>query len=122
MIELLERWAEMEPERCTKVELINDGYGRFVRFGKYVDMPPEWTTSIVQGDVQQAIEARGWDWKMHSVDFRDGKPRTCFATALYPRGEMSLRSITRQATSPTEALLTAYLAALEVNTEEEINE
>lgn len=115
MKELLEKWAEIEPDPST----FNwDDSIQWIEYPvEHVSLCP--IVKSIQIHVQQAIEARGWDWKMHSVDFKDGKPRTYFATALYPRGEISLGSVTRQTTSPAEALLTAYLAALEaVKTEE----
>jgi hypothetical protein len=56
MKELLEEWAEREPERCQRYE---DG-SYWLMFGDWNYSPD--SPGALQEAVQQAIEARGWDW------------------------------------------------------------
>ena len=74
MKELLERWAVAEPGRVIKnTASTAHHYGCTGPYMVYIDdkfhdleygLDTRWMQSIVQGAVQQVIEARGWQFDM----------------------------------------------------------
>lgn len=118
MKELLERWAELEPSRC-KIEAWADNYGHWVQ----QDIITVWVgprasggykVEIIQHAVQQAIEARGWMWSI------------CRLLAGSCGSEIATRDMANLIVSvisssvhkePSEALLSAYIQALEATNE-----
>lgn len=100
----LERWAELEPERCKAFPR----HATVQVKGKW--NPAEFTGTILAA-VIEAIEARGWEWTLWSdgrereatVHIQDDDPKQ-------PRRNHGTDLTTDQ---PAAALLTAYLAALE---------
>lgn len=109
MRELLARWAEVEPDVCE------DLYGQTIRLHllddstysihPIVDDLPVSHLAMIQWAVQQAIVARDWSFELS------------YYSILGSYGAEididSHRSVNRPGSSPTEALLTAYLRALE---------
>lgn len=103
MRELLKRWAELEPDRCHLKKNI-DGFT--INSGKWWDLlftgnlPSEDGLMKVQYAVQQAIIARGWlldlDW--------DGTRWEAWVNSGWAD---------RSPNSAAEALLSAYLDAIE---------
>ncbi len=114
MKELLERWAELEPERC---EIVRDRFAfhcmkmslLIAEFDSGNDM---YADVLVQAATQQAIEAQGgWTWSLLKDTAGTYKARVWINDVVYHTANSN--------TSPAEALLTAYLAVLEaVKTEE----
>lgn len=111
LIELLKRWAELDPERCGWEDSC---YSYFIHGWPLIIIATEWTGSevsnpaiskkeiaLLQAAIQEAIEARGWDWKIRS---RSG----IWDAAIYPFGNTWEESDH----SPAAALLAAYLEAL----------
>jgi hypothetical protein len=120
MKELLERWAALEPERvkrrwdgCLGVAYDDGGLVLEERPGTYGS--PEFhkfAGIYVQAAVQEAIEARGWNWEAA----RKGKwPDGAWMHTGHVWHPFSARpdefGYSRQ--SPAEALLSAYLTAVE---------
>jgi hypothetical protein len=111
MKELLERWAALEPERvkrrwdgCLGVAHDDGGLVLEERPGTYGS--PEFhkfAGIYVQAAVQEAIEARGGRWVLEMA--QEG---TYFANVKRGHGDYVVGGAT-----PAEALLSAYLTALE---------
>ena len=103
MNELLKQWAELEP---TVIEIDSDGEIEFSSsqfcYAK-THLIDGLLPGIVQFMAQQAIEARGWQWNV-LVD----------VTGVYKADLCIHNDVTDQleASSPAEALLSAYLKAL----------
>lgn len=107
MRKLLEKWATLEPALCRlsslkpeDFELLNDPKGR------WWTIITEDSLMHIQAAVQDAIIARGWGFEMQ------------FNTDWQNRTEVMVRYGVNWASSeptdnPAEALLTAYLAAIE---------
>lgn len=115
MKELLQRWAQLEPDRCE----ILKGIVVILRDREPLCAGEEYAYSdssfadTIQGAVQEAIEARGWDWKISS--HRPGGILWAYlATIIEEDGERdpNLNG------SPSKSLLGAYLKAIEQTKEE----
>ena len=96
---LIDRWAAAEPARCDTIGLV------------FVD--GHWSGAGLPGSVLaatiEAIEARGFmPWRLH----RDEDGYAADVTR-YPHGFAHTVYGPDKSDSPAEALLTAYLAALE---------
>jgi hypothetical protein len=128
MIELLKKWAEIEPERC-RYRTYGDEFLVSVR-GDFLpleyaelsaDLPRE---VIVQAAVQEAIEARGWRWMLRGTDLLPDTPITHSATVY---GELDGSKVGRQEMSQefgdaaAKAILAAYLTALKTLMEDDAN-
>lgn len=108
MRELLERWAKLEPERLL-------GYDTTIGVGFSVDRHAHtviWKYGIRQIDravilaaVIEAIEARGWDWTIEHCT-TCGHKYTAWLSVTAPGQDAG-------GDTPAEALLSAYLAAVE---------
>lgn len=94
--ELLERWAQVESERCET--------GGFVRVGE--DWYGFGSPGVVLAAVIEAIEARGFGWAVVRGNGVEG------VTAMVEGGSVHR---TRIAPTPAAALLSAYLAAMEAD-------
>jgi hypothetical protein len=109
--ELLRMWAKLEPERCEHwtgipVETFTAplGTGHQVLLAADEGSPSSpLRLAIIQAAVQEAIEARGWKWLISH------------AQAGHYEAQAGPRSLepAYSASTPGEALLSAYLAALE---------
>ena len=109
MKELLEKWAELEPKQCHKDPL---NPATYYLLGASVNVISDLNVhelGVVQMATQQAIEARGWLWSLSRPSGIGYVPWTATVRRF------TLRSYG----SPAEALLSAYLLALEaVKTQE----
>lgn len=119
---LLREWAAIEPDRCRIVTGQNGGYTYevFRLFTTPSGEDYEFDTSNecfyeieIQGTVQKAIEARGWKW---SVGCTHGHH---FSASILSKPIITSWGGTRNkladdfADTPAEALLSAYIIALE---------
>lgn len=97
---LLRRWAELEPARC-RIELPESvwccGMDRFL-IGSQIDLV------FIQCAVQEAIEARGWVWRVR------GHGNYAVAWVWF---NILSSDHEQTADTPAAALLSAYLQALE---------
>jgi len=107
MKELLEKWAELESDECylncsEDTIYVIDGMQVDVcsNFGKY-------ELAIIQYAIQQAMEARGWDW---SVLYN---PKKRYRANTFYQPGLDGWCIGLHDSCPAEALLSAYLQALE---------
>ena len=111
LLALLQRWAEVEPERCVTNSphtgvptsypyVFRDGWARVLA----TDLR---TLDILQGAVQVAIEARGWDWALGWMKYTGVFYGVCITG---PTSEQ--RYNVNSQSSPAEALLEGYLEAL----------
>jgi hypothetical protein len=112
MKELLERWAKLEPERIGErdhngVYLVLFAGGLIGAWAEAIDVPFNRALGLakLQAAVQEAIEARGW---MGAVGF--GGARGADAMVLKTEGADGADA---NGSTPAEALLSAYLTALE---------
>ena len=100
---LLRRWAELAPDECRIVD--DQGIAILLGNGElspYLDYSDVTDLFVIQGAVQEAIEARGWEWKLESIGGR--------ATGYVSHGDTQRHE---RAQNPAAALLTAYLSAIE---------
>jgi hypothetical protein len=101
---LLERWAKLEPERCQTSDgavHLGQGFAFMVHWPMLTADPVK--VAVIFGATVEAIKARGWDWSVGNTLNRPYsghivKPRFTYV---------------QKASTPAEALLTAYLEALE---------
>lgn len=114
---LLRRWAELEPERCIAQDdgdLTLEWQGHFnVDACSLRNGLDPWDTALVQGAVQEAIEARGWIWDLGTAPPRRGGnyPDCMHAAGVFRvRGDMDHNAC---GPTPAAAILSAYLQALE---------
>lgn len=109
MKELLRRWSELEPNRCGKPgdvwQVMRETWCSAEWFGGF-------DYDRIQGAVQGAIEARGWQWELH------GSKAYSEAVVKHVSIDMKIKN----ADSPAEALLSAYLAVLDTRKERIQNE
>lgn len=113
MKELLEKWSQLEPELCHES---SDDPGWFFigrqhdDFLHFVSVDGSFEESVylseIQGAVQQAIEAKGWDYEQRCWG---GKGKIAY---VYPPTVEKL--IRHDCSTHAEALLRAYLEALEL--------
>jgi len=109
MKDLLERWAETEPNRC---EIHTDGlYYSLNTFPNVLVIETRrWHLPIIQGAVQEAIEARdGLRWHIGL----GGETINWWYAQIDKDGKVIGSWEAESSNSPAEALLTAYLSALE---------
>lgn len=109
---LLREWAELEPERCENPD---EDAGRFTPLVLVAD---EWCyiSSVffawlypLQGAVQEAIEARGWQYEHHAAPCDDGSPGYAHRASVdYGRGACAMLNVD----TPSEAILSALVQAL----------
>lgn len=104
MRELLKRWAELEPELC---KYLKDGVALPIN-GEWVFIytTPFDGNMFIQWKVQQAIEARGWVFHLTPVHWRVGN---FYEVIIVTPG----RDGSSESENITEALLSAYLKALD---------
>lgn len=123
MKELLQKWSELEPEKCTLQDEVH-GYGDahyyWSSIDNFISVPDSESfdemTSVdrldylvaIQGAVQEAIEARGW---IHSCGINGSGRYWGWVQSGEEMDETVLSDI-----SIAEALLSAYLKALEQQT------
>jgi hypothetical protein len=107
MTELLKRWAELEPKRCRFDRkdyewcvLTSTGWGCMDE--GYLDK------GWIQYAVQQAIEARGWEYTSGYRVGRNQMQYHGFVDTLIGANRHTVYSTN----SPAHALLSAYLQAL----------
>jgi hypothetical protein len=116
--ELLPLWAELAPDECTYGNDPNCStdvdrpYYQVYRYDRLTWVGPRnadyregFYTDVIQGAVQQAIEARGWDWTINSAHY-----------TIYSYGAYVHRANGREygeGTDPAIALLEAYVKALQ---------
>lgn len=95
--ELLDRLKELDPETWSRVDKV---------LGLVVHPRSPLGHYIIQGVLQEAIAARGWTWQVQIWNTNNLK----FHIAYVVGGGRQTES---QAETPAEALLQAYIAALE---------
>lgn len=105
----LERWAQLEPERCSITAHAVDLAAPFAFRIHWVmlDADPINRAALFTA-VIEAIEARGWEW---NVGTTMQPPVQAYVTT--PKR----RHLSTRAATPAEALLRAYLTALEAERE-----
>lgn len=114
MRDLLERWAQLEPERCARrSDVESEKYPVVVdlrngNFGLTIAAPVDGhERSYVLGATIEAITERGWWWRLGSF----GTNPEIRAYVGPPDPSYAPRPCSGD--SPAEALLVAYLSALE---------
>jgi len=70
-----------------------------------------WPNYLIQGVIQDAITARGWQWSVDWLPSRD-EGRKCAGIIIDPEDEDEWIDI-GEADAPAEAILLTYVAALE---------
>ena len=118
MTDLLKRWSRLEPSRCLiapPTGLICAG----VRTGDawhnvLWHEPSDVQIAILLAAVIEAIEARGWDYRLA---WRMAPTGEHFGVIKIDREDGWSKSWSCYAGSPAAALLGAYLAALEAEAE-----
>lgn len=109
--ELLKRWSELEPERCKPFELS-------LVDGTWVRLDGVWSTAwvperasdraTIQTATQEAISDRRWRWRVGT----DG-PGFEASITLDPDKAINWHDTYASRETPAEALLAAYVKALE---------
>lgn len=115
LVELLARWAELEPDRCGAVppppHLAGDYRVRVKDENSWYLV--ECTPGILQAAVQEAIEARGWNWRLSRKGLQaDGITWQRFAEIWHPYESWRPIFVMRTET-PAHTLLDAYVQTLE---------
>jgi hypothetical protein len=117
MKELLERWAKAEPKRCWPMERgyerlgthwVDPGPGAMGLALNGEKPLPTAERALLQAAVQEAIEAREWDWDL-CFNHQQDSPRYCAIIGDLYNGSTP----GEWGSTPAEALLSAYLTALE---------
>ena len=106
MIDLLKKWSQLEPDRCSPAysDEINDlGYEIQASQGIQTFYPSTGFCLGLTDYVIEAIANRGWDYDLHSQDSRH-------YASVEPRDHAFQDAIDNSAAI---ALLTAYVQALE---------
>lgn len=111
MTELLKRWAQHEPERCSFD-------GDTCRLNWRLDEPGDTTqaemhVAMTLAAVIEAIEARGWRLTLVHNPWREERPKWGAWLSRYEEGDLALARRDHEADTPAEAVLSAYVAALE---------
>ena len=115
---LLERWSRLEPSRCNQFDDHMGGTGLQVTWtGTPMRAIPDdypldaLDRALVLAAVIESIEARGWEWSLWS----DGNEVSGDITIRDDDTNLGVvhGSGLKQLSTPAEALLAAYLAALE---------
>jgi hypothetical protein len=115
MKELLERWAKLEPTRCEGVYRGEGVFSVYVHLGREERVyrivhdlveSANAANSWLQAAVQEAIEARGWEWRLSRIV-------GMYRALVDPMRESLHDHPGYHAGTPAEALLSAYLTALE---------
>jgi hypothetical protein len=116
MKELLERWARLESEdRVTAVDANGEliftlaGHQYTIPVGDLESDPA--AHAVLRAAVEEAITARGWGWELR-YGMRPSK-RPALATILRYRDGIPSGQSTCLGEPPAEALLSAYLTAVE---------
>lgn len=118
MTDLLKRWGELEPAWChvdderagvmtdvgTPLERLRFK-AQFHRLGQY--------EPLILAAVIEAIEARGWRLTLVHNPWREERPKWGAWLSRYEEGDLALARRDHEADTPAEAILSAYLAALE---------
>ncbi len=115
---LVRLWSELEPDKCIVQEdgditVMWYGYFNIAAHSLNSGLDP-WDIAIIQGAVQDAIRARGWIYRLALQ--RDGETGEFmnYATVAVDEFDVSRNGHHAQRFEALEALLTAYLKALEV--------
>lgn len=105
MRELLKRWAQLQPSRCNmRTETLGPALVTLGGYGHYYWGEPA-SAAVVLAATIEAITARSWMWSLGTVTSRPS-----IWGFVNPDGT---RSHEGAAATPAEALLAAYLSALE---------
>lgn len=114
IVTLLREWSELEPERCSYVG------GIFAIRGWTLTHEEEVTERLVNSEiqcaVQEAIEAKEWNWYLGRVTIDEGiyyKSKIVLPASDAPASAPKL-NIFLSTHSPTHVLLQAYLQALAI--------
>lgn len=108
MKELLQRWSELEPDKCRHVKYLEEFASFEVCIGK--DWEHTWgcetdmSLAILQVAVQQALEARGWSYEQRC--YGENK-----VGVIYPVKNNWI--IRHESKNHAESLLKAYIEGLE---------
>lgn len=117
MKELLQRWAELEPERCRipgnsstaeDQEVFIDEAGHQIW-----NAQSGLERGLVQIAVQEAIAARGWTIRVESLYHAMDDSYIYDSIVFASNGGFNWRSFGEESTMAAESLLSAYLKALE---------
>ncbi len=114
MKELLERWASLEPERCTTegvgdYQIVYDNRGHVL----YLDDPEFFVPGDVQLAAQEAIEARYDIWLVQNATWAEAGGYYAEIPAYRARVVYADPSNLPSYPTPAEALLAVYLEALQ---------
>lgn len=112
MKELLKRWAAMEPERCEN--LYNQAFRFHLEEGEYThsiypvdDYLSKPDLAWIQWATQQAIVSRGWGFELTLNTDWENRAESMVRYGVNWTSSPAIQS------DPAEALLSAYLKALE---------
>jgi hypothetical protein len=109
MKKLLEDLKKLDQETYEKINDIS-----IALHGYDVDRNPNSRTirHIIQGEIQIAVAARGWHWRLASAQM-DESERGYSCVVMHRVHSMWMDMVaTRESDSPAKAILTAYLAAI----------
>lgn len=111
--DLLKRWSELEPDRCSHVAGIFALRGWSISFDSEVS--DRLTTSEIQNAVQEAIENRSWNWMLGRIIIGEN---------IYYKAKIAIPSLPEAVNrtlkpclstcSPAFALLQCYIEVLDL--------
>lgn len=115
MRDLLERWARLEPDRCDPTH--DDIMGNVILTIRWsrdtITLVPDdypldtFDRTCILAAVKEAIEALGWSWKLQEFGPKPHLVRAWIASSHRHA------PLLREGSTPAEALLSAYLDAVE---------
>ena len=117
--ELLERWSELEPDRCSHVAGIFVLRGWSISFD--TEVADRLTVSEVQNAVQEAIEQHEWNWFLGRIKIEKATYYKARISIPNAPDAFNKNLTTRLSTcSAAYALLDAYLHTLEILSKQDI--
>jgi len=120
--ELLKRWAKEAPGEC-RAETNRYGTQVWVRHGgafRFQDDPVSALDKATQlSALIEAIRARGWHYNLFSDETEKGneEPAAWHSASIYGNRENVVPKTTAERSEPCDALLSAYVQALEATQE-----
>jgi hypothetical protein len=101
--ESLEDLKSKDPEAYEKINAISKSVFGFIAED---NVNVRIMDSVIQGEIQRAVEKQGWNWQVQTWNTSNLKFYIAYVTGDGKEAEA-------QAVSPSGALLSAYLEALE---------
>jgi hypothetical protein len=118
--ELLSKWAELAPGECSITTSGNQLVLQFL--GTHLGMTPlpisKRNEGMVLSALIEAIRARGWHYRLQSDETDPENEQGCawHRASVYPDTPLyTSRDMTESRAEPCDALLSAYMAALEAS-------